>query len=348
MSARVARPVWQRPMLIAAVGALVALAIGLATGPKSVMQGWLIACVFVSGIPIGSLVLLLIHRLTGGRWGTALAPVLMPAVSMMPLAALVFVPLAFDLSAPYRWASDDSMLRPAVAHLYLNQPAFLLRSAVALIGWSMLAIAVVRERCTTLMAGLGLVFHVIVISLVAVDWILSIDSRFSSSAFAATIAIQQLLSALCFAAIAGAAGWRKEITADVAGLIMATLLGTVYLGLISFIVIWYGNLPDKAAWYLLRGRDGWQWLIAVIVAICALVPLGLLLKQSFRQSGDALRLISGLILLGVFLHVIWLIAPAFGSGAIVAALIAVVAMIGLGFCFSNRVAVGLRGGAHAE
>jgi hypothetical protein len=348
MSARVARPVWQRPMLIAAVGALVALAIGLATGPKSVMQGWLIACVFVSGIPIGSLILLLIHRLTGGRWGTALAPVLMPVVSMMPLAALVFVPLAFDLSAPYRWASDDSMLRPAVAHLYLNQPAFLLRSAVALIGWSMLAIAVVRERCTALVAGLGLVFHAIVISLVAVDWILSIDSRFSSSAFAAAIAIQQLLSALCFAAIAGAAGWRKEVTADVAGLIMATLLGTVYLGLISFIVIWYGNLPDKAAWYLLRGRDGWQWLIAAVVAICALFPLGLLLKQSFRQSGDALRLISGLILLGVFLHLVWLIAPTFGSGTVVAALIAVVAMTGLGLFFSDRVAVGLRGEAHAE
>ena len=68
----------------------------------------------------------------------------------------------------------------------------------------------------------------------------------------------------------------------------------------------------------------------------------------FRQSGDALRLISSLILLGVFLHVVWLIAPAFGSGAIVAALIAVVAIIGLGLCFSNRVAVGLRGGAHAE
>jgi hypothetical protein len=348
MSARLACPVWQRPMLIAAVGTLISLAIGLAASPKSVTQGWLIAFVFVSGIPIGSLVLLLIHRLTGGRWGTALAPVLMPAVSMMPLVALVFLPLAFGLSAPYRWASDTSMVRPAVAHTYLNQPAFLLRSAVVLIGWSVLAIAVVRERCTMLMAGLGLVFHAIAISFIAVDWILSIDSSFSSSAFAAAIAIQQLLSALCFAAIAGAVGWRKEITADVAGLIIATLLGTVYLGLMSFIVIWYGNLPDKAAWYLLRGRDGWQWLIAAIVAIGALVPLCLLLKQSFRQSGDALRLISSLILLGVFLHVVWLIAPAFGSGAIVAALIAVVAMIGLGLCFSNRVAVGLRGGAHAE
>src|SRR6185437_10397945 len=136
MSARVARPVWQRPMLIAAGGSLIALAIGLAASPKSVMQGWLIAFVFISGIPIGSLVLLLIHRLTGGRWGTALAPILIPAAAMLPLLALVFLPLAFGLSAPYRWASDTSMLRPSVAHVYLNQPAFLLRTAIALVGWS--------------------------------------------------------------------------------------------------------------------------------------------------------------------------------------------------------------------
>ena len=47
MSERVAHPVWRRPMLIAAVYALVALAVGLAVSPKSVMQGWLIAFVFV-------------------------------------------------------------------------------------------------------------------------------------------------------------------------------------------------------------------------------------------------------------------------------------------------------------
>jgi hypothetical protein len=235
-----------------------------------------------------------------------------------------------------------------VAHIYLNQPSFLLRSGIALFGWSVLAVAVVRERCTILMASLGLVFHAIVISFVAVDWILSIESRFSSSAFAAAIAIQQILSALCFAAIAGAAGGRKEIAADIAGLIIAMLLGTVYLGLMPFIVIWYGNLPHKVAWYLIRGRDGWQWLIAAAVMIGALAPLCLLLKQSFRQGRIALRLIGSLILLGIFFHIIWLIAPAFGSGAVVTAMIALVAIIGFGLDVFDRIVVRMSGDAHAK
>ena len=348
MNAGAALSDWRQAMLIAGLAAAVILAIGLAITPKSVVQGWLIAFVFLSGIPIGSLVLLLIHRLTGGRWGVALGPVLMPAASMVPLVALAFLPVAFGLSAPYRWASDASELRPEVAHAYLNQTAFLLRSAVALIGWSVLAVVVVRQRCTTLIAGLGLAFHGIAISLVAVDWILSIDSSFSSSAFGAAIAIQQILSALSFAAIAGSVGQQNEVTADLAGLILATLLGTVYLDLMSFIVIWYGNLPEKAAWYLARERDGWQWIIVAAAATGALVPFFLLLTQSVRQSGAALRLIGGLILFGVFLHVVWLLAPAFGSGAVIAAVIAVVAIVGLGVGLLDRVAFRLRGGAHGN
>jgi hypothetical protein len=347
MNATTTLPRWRQATLFVGLAAVALLAIGLAMTPTTVMQGWLIAFVFVSGIPIGSLVLLLIHQLTGGRWGVALAPVLMKATSMVPLLAIVFLPLAFGLSAPYHWASDNSVLRPAVAHVYLNQPAFLLRTAIALIGWSVLAIFITRRRCTILMAALGLVFHAVVISVLAVDWILSVDSSFSSSAFAAGIAVQQILSALAFAAIAGAETRDDRITADLGGLIIATLLGIVYLDLMSFIVIWYGNLPEKAAWYLARQRDGWQWVIAA-AGIGALVPFSLLLKQSFRQSRTALRLVGGFILFGVFLHVVWLLAPAFEFGAILVTPIAVIGIVSLGIGIVDRVAVRLRGGAYAE
>jgi hypothetical protein len=179
-------------------------------------------------------------------------------------------------------------------------------------------------------AGLGLVFYGFFISLVAVDWILSIDSRFSSSAFAAATAIQQILSALSFAAVVGQGARNGSAAADLGGLIIATLLGTVYLDLMSFIVIWYGNLPDKAAWYLTRERDGWEWLIVAAAFLGALVPFLILLKSSFRQSPPALRVAGTLTLAGVFLHVIWLIGPAFGRGAVIAAVVALIAMACLG------------------
>ena len=86
------------PLTIAFAGAvalalLVALIAALSFELRSVAQGWLAAFVFWSGIPIGSLVLLLIHRLVGGRWGEALAPALRPAALFVPLAAIVFIPI---------------------------------------------------------------------------------------------------------------------------------------------------------------------------------------------------------------------------------------------------------------
>ena len=114
----------------------------------------------------------------------------------------------------------------------------------------------------------------------SVDWILSVEPHFTSTAFAAGIAIQQILSALAFAALAAPEAADDPATGDLAGLLLAALLGVVYIAFMSYIVAWYGNLPDKAAWYLRRGMDGWDWTIAAAVAVGAILPFALLLTAA--------------------------------------------------------------------
>ena len=195
--------------------------------------------------------------------------------------------IGLRLSAPYRWAAGTASVRPDLAHLYLNEPAFLLRTFVALIGWSILAVLIVQRRCNPLTAAIGLAFHGLIISFVAVDWILSIDVGFGSSAFAAGFAIQQILAALAFTAVV-APEPDSDTAADLGGLLMAALLGTAYIDLMSFIVSWYGDLPDKAAWYLRRGQDGWNWVILSAVLVGALVPIAMLLSsRTSREPAGA-------------------------------------------------------------
>ena len=97
-------------------------------------------------------------------------------------------------------------------------------------------------------------FHGFAVSLIAVDWMLSIDPRFSDSAFGAEIAVQQILLAL--AAVAAFQPRRAVEVADgdIGGLMLATALGAFYLGLMTFIVKWYGDQPVDAAWYLARAH----------------------------------------------------------------------------------------------
>jgi hypothetical protein len=78
-------PAWALGFAAAVAGAAY-----LSHASAPVARGWLVAFVFWSGIPAGSLVLLLIHRLTGGRWGERLAPALRPAAGAAPLALLAF------------------------------------------------------------------------------------------------------------------------------------------------------------------------------------------------------------------------------------------------------------------
>ncbi|ACL61634.1 conserved hypothetical protein [Methylobacterium nodulans ORS 2060] len=275
------------------------------------VRGWLAAYAAWSGIPIGSLVLLLIHGLTGGRWGEALGPVLRPTAALMPLAALAFVPIGLALAAIYPWAADPAHAPPQVGPQFLNPTFFLARSTLALVVWSAVGLVVAAGRGGPLFAALALLLHGILISVIAVDWVLSVEPGFVSSAFAAGFAIEQILSALAFAALLAPASLDTERAGDLGGLLIATLLGTVYIGLMSFIVAWYGDLPDKAEWYLRRTEHGFVWLLVAALVAGAVLPFALLLRKSLRQNRSVLRLVGALVLLGVALHRLWLVVPAF-------------------------------------
>jgi hypothetical protein len=311
-----------------AAAAVLALAIGLGFALPPVAQGWLIAFVVLSGIPTGSLVLLLIHRLVGGRWGEALSPALRPAALLIPAVAVAFLPVACGAAGIFPWAMQGAETAPGVG-LYLNLPFFIIRAAIALGGWSVLAILAAQARCPPLLAGLGLVFYGVTISLVAVDWILSVDPRFVSTAFAATIAIQQILSGLAFAAVAVPEGPDARATGDLGSFLIAALLGVVYLGLMSYIVSWYGDLPDKAAWYNMRSTGGWGWTIVAALVVGAALPFALLLNGRLRRDPAWLRMVGVLILIGVALHVAWLFGPAFGVASLVPAALSGALLAGL-------------------
>ncbi|KTS12374.1 hypothetical protein SB2_25390 [Methylobacterium radiotolerans] len=286
-------------------------------------RGWLVAWLVWSAVPVGSLVLMLIHGMTGGRWGEALAPALRPAAALVPLAGLAFLGVALGLPALYPWAAEAGRVKPDVARLYLDPALFDLRAALALAGWSALALLYLAGRCGPLVAALGLSFYGLTISLVAVDWILSVEPHFTSSAFAAGIALHQILAALAWAAVASPPGLDEARAADLAGLILASLLGVLYLGLMSYIVAWYGDLPAKAAWYLKRGTGAWVAVLAAAVALGGILPFAALLFARLRRSAAALRVVGLLVLVGIALHLAWYVLPAYGADAGLAALFAV-------------------------
>ena len=173
---------------------------------------------------------------------------------------------------------------------------FLIRASIALAGWSLLAVIFAAGLGSRLLAGLGLAFFGLTISLIAVDWYLSLEPRYVATAFAAMIAIQQLLAALAFAALIGGPAISGKVAGDLGGLLIATLLGVAYLELMTFVVAWYGDLPDKSAWFLKRAGSGWIAVLVIAILFGAVLPFAHAAdqgdpRQPARTAASAARLI---------------------------------------------------------
>ncbi|MGY3453985.1 hypothetical protein [Bradyrhizobium sp. USDA 4353] len=325
----------RRPRAAAGVGllvlaSLVMLVAGLLGSHPALPRGWLLAFAVWSCVPIGSMTLLLIHRLTGGGWGRAAAPVLRPFAAMVPLVAIAFLPVLASLGQIYPWASDPTQIKPDVARWYLSQPAFILRSAIALIGWSVLGVTFALDAGGRILAALGLAFFGLMISLVAVDWYLSVEPHYVATAFASMIAIQQILAALAVIAVISPPQLEGKAVSDIAGLLIATLLGVVYLEYMTYVVAWYGDLPAKAAWFLKRSHGAEIVTLLASFIVGAVLPFALLLFESVRRNRLALRIVGALLLIGTILHLAWLIVPAFvAQGAVAATGIGVLVVLAI-------------------
>jgi hypothetical protein len=306
---------------VAAIGLIVAAVID----PKTAAAGWLIGFLFWGQILIGSLVLGMIHRLTSGRWGETIAPVVGPAVAAVPILLLLVIPVLVAIPQLFPWA-NATRTQPDVASYYLNVPFFILRTIVALVGWTALAILMQRSerRGGQLLAAIGLVFHCVVISSIAIDWYLSPEAPFTSSSFGASVAIVQLIAALAWAALLMDNAEVDVAIGDVGGLLLTFVLGITYVDFMAVLVIWYGDLPHESVWFVERERFPWPLVAAGAFILASVVPILSLLLERVRNSRIALRAVAAVVLVGLALYDAYLIAPAFGVAALVPALLAVV------------------------
>ncbi|HZL32028.1 MAG TPA: hypothetical protein VFC54_13355 [Pseudolabrys sp.] len=313
-----------RRALILAAGFIVAMIVIVFIDPRIAAAGWLIAFNYVAAFPLGALALIMIHRLTGGRWGDALLPVLLPLARCTLLLVVLVLPVAIGAFWFLPEQARIGELTPSVASIYLNAPSFAARSLIGVVGLGMLALFVPRGG--RLVAGLGLFAYAVVISFLALDWNLAIEPPFFSTSFGASVAITQLLAVLALGAVLDAA---PRDRADLGGLLLTVTLGITYLDFMAVLVIWYGDLPAKTFWFTERLNDGWLALAVATFVIGSLLPVAMLMFARVRRSHTGLGIAGVCELFGLALYQTWLIGPAFGVAAVLAAMVAFGAMTAL-------------------
>jgi hypothetical protein len=327
--------------LIVGVVFTVLLLIGLFTDRTQFFHAYLVGFIFWTGITIGSLALLMLQHLTGGAWGVVIRRVLEASTRTLPLILILFIPIAIGLKLIYPWTSPEIMNEtPALqqkAH-YLNVSFFMIRAAIYFAFWSLLALllnwlSLEQDRTgqkrigkrLQMISGPGLVFLIVSITFVSIDWVMSLEPEWSSTIFGFIFVAAWSLSALAFSIMA--MSWLQKRAPmdrvaqprhfhDWGNLLLTLVMLWTYFAFSQYLIIWSGNLPEETSWYVARKHGGWGVIALAIVILQFAFPFLTLLSRAAKKSSERLATLALLILIMRVIDVIWLIEPAFNkSGA---------------------------------
>lgn len=307
----------RRLALAAAVPLAAALAAVIAE--PALLAGWLLAFVFWTGLPVGALCLLLILRLVPGAWREALLPPARAALPLLPLAALAALPVLVGPEAIYPWARHAG---DGFRGLWLAPWFFVIRTGLFFALAGVLAPTAGRGA-----AAVGLILLVPLHTVVAADWLMSLDPDFHSSGFGLYVLSIQVTTALAAIVLLR----RPDGTAHppvLGALLFGALLLWAYFAFMQYFIIWSDDLPPLVAWYERRGTPPWA-AVAWIAAALHAAPLLALPFPAVRRDGAWLRRLAAAVLAGKALELAWLVLPETGR-ALPAGLVAAAAGLGLG------------------
>ena len=327
---------FQRKLLMAGgIGAVVCL-LGLVLNPAQFFRSYLTTYLLLLAIALGSLALAMVHQVSGGAWGVVIRRILGAATRTLPLLTLLFIPIVVGMRYLYPWTDAAAVAQDAVLQWkqpYLNVPFFLVRAAIYFGAWNAIVFLLNKwslqqdETGDPLMAmrmqklaAAGLLAYGLTITFASFDWVMSIEPHWFSTIFGVLMMGGQGLAAMAFAIIALTWLSRRpplsELVTpnhfhDLGNLMLAFTMLWAYFGFSQYLIIWSGNLPEEAEWYLHRSAHGWQFVALALVAFHFAVPFMLLLLRVTKRRGETLAKVAALILLMRYVDLFWLIHPAF-------------------------------------
>jgi hypothetical protein len=356
--------------LLAAVVALVVAGILGWEAPRDIGPAWRLAVFACLQPAIGSLIFILIFRLTAGQWMENLAPFLLAGARLLPWVWLLVLPLLWlplagvpggeaDTTAGLQHAFQAEASRHLDAGLrfYFSKPFLTGRAVFYAAMFFALAVGAgrgLRRNAPALMPWFGpagLIVLVFTLHLLATDWFLLLDPGWYSTGFPLVWTAGQAVSGLAGALLAslwaggepgsrGGSGRPRGL--DWGNLMLAAVMAWTYVAFVQWLIIWSGNLPAETAWYRHRAHGGWLGVVVVLALLEFALPFALLLSRGVKQHRGSLALAAGLVLAGQFVYTLWMIVPAAAPVSGHAAWLDAAAVAAVGAFFLNRYLAGAR------
>ena len=180
----------QRYSLITGGVALVLFLIGMVINREGFHQAYIFAFTFWLGISVGSLALLMLQHLTSGGWGFVIRRVLEASTRVLPLMAILFLPIVLGAGYVYPWTNHEEALKLGDKAKYLNLTFFTIRAIIYLASWLALMFFLNRwslaqdrtgdpyyTKRMRMLSGPGMVLLIFTVTFASVDWYMGVISE---------------------------------------------------------------------------------------------------------------------------------------------------------------------------
>ena len=278
--------------------------------------GFLLTLLFWISVVEGCVAIAMIGDIVKAKWTGALKGRLLSVYPLIPVLGLLFMVFGLSLSS-YPWSHEEG--------LWLNRWFFLGRNVLVLI----LAYLAARKYVSLSDAGeekrqiFGVIYLFLFVlsqSLVAFDWVMSLEYPWVSTLFGGYFFIESVFSGLAVAGViyfflytgkgsdSGSAA--PFVLNDLGTLIFGFSLLWAGLFYSQFLVLWYGNLPEEVSFLVKRvSSPPLNILSWGVLAHFFFIPFITLMTKKRKNNPHVVFFVSLTVLTGILLERFVFLAP---------------------------------------
>ncbi|MCO5251716.1 MAG: hypothetical protein M9949_09900 [Candidatus Kapabacteria bacterium] len=235
----------------------------------------IIVLMMVFSIGFGSLFLIALEHIVGADWSVPFRRLTEIIAAVLFATPLIALPLFLNLDQVFAWLNPvvmDSDKYIKNKSPYLNESFFVIRNIVVFLFMFLFYFLLVGrslkqdktgnpdvKKWSTKISAIFLPIFAILITVVAMDWLMSLEPKWFSTIFGVYYFAGSVLAALAvltFIAITLAENGylSKYLNEDhyynFGALMFAFTNFWAYIAFSQFMLIWYANIPDETMWYL--------------------------------------------------------------------------------------------------
>jgi hypothetical protein len=294
----------------------------------------IIVLMMVFSIGFGSLFLIALEHIVGADWSVPFRRLTEIIAAVLFATPLIALPLFLNLDQVFSWLNPvvmDSDKYIKNKSPYLNESFFVIRNIVVFLFMFLFYFLLVGrslkqdktgkadvKKWSTKISAIFLPIFAILITVVAMDWLMSLEPKWFSTIFGVYYFAGSVLAALAvltFIAITLAENGylSKYLNEDhyynFGALMFAFTNFWAYIAFSQFMLIWYANIPDETMWYMQRGGEGWMTISLGLIFIRFLIPYMALVTRPSKSNPFRLKIIAVWVFVAHYYDLYWVIMP---------------------------------------